>query len=159
TLLVLAWGLFKPGNANDAVAVLRQAQKHSPTDFWVNNILGLFLLHAVPVQPEEAVGCFQAARALRPNSYANLVDLGDALLRAGHDDEAIALSQEVVRSKKDFFIAYLRLGDAYFQKGLVEQGEKAYREGVRGRPDSAWLLNRLAWALESRSQVDEAIAL
>ena len=50
---------------NEALAVMREAQQHHPGDFWINYLLGCFWWD---VYPQEAVGYFRAAVAIRPTS-------------------------------------------------------------------------------------------
>ena len=112
TLLVLAHGLFTPANANDAAAVLRQAQKRHPHDFWVNNMLGLYLLHTVPVQLEEAARCFQRSLEQRDDAWPTWLGLGKSLLRAGNLPTAIHCYQRAATLSGGNALVRMALGEA-----------------------------------------------
>jgi hypothetical protein len=70
----LAERLRTTGGVKEAEALLREGQRQNPADFWLNYQLGTTLLYGQrnfisPTQaarPEEAVGYFRAAAAVRP---------------------------------------------------------------------------------------------
>jgi len=70
-----------------AQALFRDARRRHPGDFWINFQLGFFLLQE---RPQEAVGYFRAAVAIRPSSSTAHSLLGRALRNTGDADEAIA---------------------------------------------------------------------
>jgi tetratricopeptide (TPR) repeat protein len=83
--LLLAEALLDRGARAEAAGLLRQARRQSPADFWVHFKLGLALTpkrergaRAGEGELEEAVGCYRAALALRPNNYAANNNLGNA---------------------------------------------------------------------------------
>ena len=76
----LAGALYGGPLAEDARALLQEAQKRHPEDFWINFQLG-YLLHRD--RPGEAVGYSRAAVASRPRSGQALSILGRALRDAG----------------------------------------------------------------------------
>ena len=59
-------------------------------------------------------------------------------------------------ASKEIPIAYLYLGNVYFQKGLFDKAEKAYRKAIEGTNDPH-ALNNLAWLYYTRDvKLDEA---
>src|SRR5262249_58980255 len=82
---------------NGAVALLRRAQEAFPGDFWINHDLGFALLGCQPPRNEEAVRFLTAAVALRPESAGARLNLGAALSRGGHLDEAAAAYHQAIR--------------------------------------------------------------
>src|SRR5262249_47237965 len=102
TLLLLAESLYKLGHTAEAVSVLRGAQRHFPNDFWVQDVLGVFLLSANPPEVEEASRCFAAACAIRPDAAASVVNLGDTLARLGRTDEAYQTFHDALKINPRF---------------------------------------------------------
>jgi serine/threonine-protein kinase len=157
SLLMLAEGIVELENCNAAARVLRRVFHQYQDDFWYNNQLGLYLLHTVPPDPDEALRCFRAAQSLRPNSHTNQLDIGDALVACGQFEEAIAAYQRVWDLKPQFQLVYLKIADAYMNMDRLEQAEATCRRGLRIAPQSAWLLNRLGDALAAKGQLQEAL--
>lgn len=85
--------LLADGRPAEAWELLRGAQRRHPGDFWINYLLGHYLERE---RPQEAVGYFRAAVAIRPTSNQAYALLGRALLRAGDSDGAIAALHESV---------------------------------------------------------------
>jgi serine/threonine-protein kinase len=71
----------------EAQEFMREAQQRYPDDFWVNYFLGCFWMEDCP---QEAVGYFRVAAAIRPTSTGAYLMLGRALRRAGDNQGAIA---------------------------------------------------------------------
>ncbi len=70
-----------------ALTLLNEAQKRHPEDFWINYLLG----HCWDQdRPQEAVGYFRAAVAIRPSSDQAYSMLGKALRASGDLDGAVA---------------------------------------------------------------------
>src|SRR5262249_5654448 len=66
TLALLAGTLRANGAAEQAAALLRQAQRRHPDDFWINEELAYTLTRLKPPPWEEAIRFYTAALALRP---------------------------------------------------------------------------------------------
>ncbi len=66
SLLLLANALEERGARPQAALLLRKAQQQYPGDYWINDALG-WSCHQTA--PEEAVRCFTAALALRPDRW------------------------------------------------------------------------------------------
>jgi eukaryotic-like serine/threonine-protein kinase len=79
--------LLVNGRAEEAWALLREAQVRHPEDFWINYLVGLYLAKD---RPQEAAGYFRAAVATRPDSNQAYTLLSRALRDAGDGDGAIA---------------------------------------------------------------------
>lgn len=84
----LAYALGHLGERETEASLLRRAQRAHPDDFWINHDLARSLMGAG--KPQEAVGFYSAALAVRPQSEFVLVALGEALRAAGRTDEANA---------------------------------------------------------------------
>ena len=127
------------GDRRGAVVLLRKACSLHPGDFWLQYLLGIWLVRVSPPQAEEAVVHASAAIALRPDCDAAWTLLGGAYKQARRTDEAIAALESAlaIRPKAPFALANLgylreRKGDS---KGADEALQKAldlkaYRGGV-----------------------------
>jgi len=80
-------------DAEEARALVREAQQRYPENFWINLHLGSILLAE---RPQEAVGYFRAAVASRPGSSQAHILLGRALHDAGDTDGAIAAFRKAI---------------------------------------------------------------
>jgi eukaryotic-like serine/threonine-protein kinase len=90
----LANAIFNHGiEGEEARALVREAQRRHPQDFWINLHLGYILLAE---HPQEAVGYFRAAIASRPDSSQAHIMLGRILHDAGDVDGAIAAFRKAV---------------------------------------------------------------
>jgi serine/threonine-protein kinase len=77
----------------EALALLREAQRRHPDDFWINLLLGHFLERDYP---HEAVGYFRAAVAIRPRSDQAHTFLGRALRGMGDPNTAAAALHKAI---------------------------------------------------------------
>ena len=73
--------------------------------------------------------------------------LGNALLKKGSVDEAIAHFQRALQIKPDYVEAHNNLGNALFKKGNVEEAITHYQKAQQIKPDYADIRNNLAVAL------------
>jgi tetratricopeptide (TPR) repeat protein len=158
TLVALAAGLGEAGDAAGAVAVLRQAQRRHPGDFWVNHELASWLLRLRPARCDDAVRYYSAALALRPDSPAVQSNLGTALRGLGKLDEAVAAFRRAVELKPDFAEAHANLGTALLQQGKPAEALAACRKAVALRPNFAAAHLNLGHALRTQGQTAEAVA-
>jgi tetratricopeptide (TPR) repeat protein len=87
----------------------------------------------------------QAAR-LRVDFAEPHQELGYAYYKLGRSQEAIPEYQKAISLKPDYGLAYLGLGDVYFnQTKQYSPAMNAYREGVRFKADNATAFYNLAW--------------
>ncbi len=158
TLVPLGIALRRRGASQQALALIRQAQRNYPGDFWVNYELGYQLREVGPAHGDEAIRFFTAALALRPGSATVHNSLGVALGDRGRFEEAIAEYQEAIRLKKDYANAYNNLGVALWARGRQEEAIEKYQEALRLQMDLADAHNNLGNALRARGRLQEAIA-
>jgi tetratricopeptide (TPR) repeat protein len=92
------------------VPLLTAAQARFPQDFWLNLELGRTL--ALAYRPDETLGYFRAALALRPQSSVTYCDLGTALLDMGRVDEAIDHYHQAIRLDPNYTSAQMNLATA-----------------------------------------------
>jgi tetratricopeptide (TPR) repeat protein len=85
-------------------------------------------------------------------------NMGNALLRAGRVQEAIAHYEQALRIMPDYPTAYNDLGVALWQAGKVREAIGHYEKVLRIMPDYAEAHHNLGVALASQGKVAEAIA-
>ena len=91
---------------------------------------------------------------LTPEEHLNL---GVAYERKGELDSAI---KEYELAAKKLSIAYLYLGNAYFQKEILSEAEKYYRLAIENEILNADAHNNLAWLYYVKKEnLDEAESL
>src|SRR5262249_8109590 len=79
------------GAPEQAVALLRQAQRQYPGDLWINDALGWLYLNFIrPPQYDEAARFYTAALAVRPGTAFLAQGVGLALREKGALREAVA---------------------------------------------------------------------
>jgi Flp pilus assembly protein TadD len=140
-----------------AAILLRRAQQQHPADFWINHDLALLLHDSQPRRPEEVIGFFRVAVALRPESPGVHNNLGVVLDENRQSDEAITEYRQAIRLKEDYAEAYYNLGIAWKTKGQLDEAIEEFREATRLKKDYAEAHNSLANALRHKGRPDEAI--
>jgi eukaryotic-like serine/threonine-protein kinase len=158
TLVLLAGRLGEAGDPAGAVAVLRQAQRRHPGDFWVNHELASWLLRLPPPRWDEAVRFYSAALALRPDNPAVQNNLGTALRGAGKVDEAVAAYRRAIQLKPDFADVHANLGAALMQLGKADEAVAACRQAIALKPDFAPAHANLGHILRAQGKIAEAVA-
>jgi tetratricopeptide (TPR) repeat protein len=122
------------GLPNEAEAVLRQAQARHPGDFWINYNLGHVLLFGPSPHPDEAVGYFRAAVAVRPGSAEAHSILGLGLARSGQADRAVAAYLQAIELNPEYAVAHNNLGDVLRGQGKLEDAIARYRKAFELDP-------------------------
>jgi serine/threonine protein kinase/Flp pilus assembly protein TadD len=158
TAVLLARLTYGSPAAERSAEFLRRVQGSHPADFWVNYFLSYY--HATLPRPrwEDALRYSTAAVALRPHFYGGYLNLGAALQKTGHLDEAIAAYHVALRLKSnDYPEAYVGLGAALAQKRSFNEAITAFREAIRLKEDYAGAHINLGAALSGSGNLDEAI--
>jgi tetratricopeptide (TPR) repeat protein len=145
-------------DTSQAVAVLREAQRRRPGDFWLNHTLGMRLHGMRPPRFDEAIGYLRTASALRPESPGAILNVGHVLEMADRTDEAIAAYEQAIRLKPDYAMAYSNLGGALNDAGRFDEAISACRTAIRLNPNSPAAHGYLGRALTQLGELDEAIA-
>jgi serine/threonine protein kinase/tetratricopeptide (TPR) repeat protein len=121
---------------DQAVALLRQAQRQYPADLWINGALGWYCFRALrPPRLDEAARSFAVAVALRPDSVVLRNCLGRALLASGAFAEASAEFSKVIEMRPTYPAPWFNRGvaDAHLKKW--ESALASGREGIRLAPN------------------------
>jgi serine/threonine-protein kinase len=106
--LLTTLGVMLEQAGGDAEPLLRAAQRHRPTDFWLNYELGRMLTE---VKPWDAIGFYRAALALRPRTGSIYYNLGLALASAGDWDEALESYRKAIAIDPNLATIRTRLGE------------------------------------------------
>jgi serine/threonine protein kinase/tetratricopeptide (TPR) repeat protein len=157
SVLLLGYALSRRKKHPEALALLREAQRRHPDDFWINHELPFFLEVGPSPQVEEAIGYYRAALAIRPESPTAHSNLGNRLADIGRYDEAIAEFQEAIHLKPDTGMLYNNLGIALAKKGQPDDSIHAFRQAIHLQNDLPEAHINLGHALHNKGQFDEAI--
>jgi tetratricopeptide (TPR) repeat protein len=84
-------------------------------------------------------------------------NLGVALEKRGHTDDAIKHYREALRIKPNSAEAHNNLGVALEKRGHTDDAIKHYREALRIKPDYEQAHNNLGIALQTKGHIDDAI--
>jgi eukaryotic-like serine/threonine-protein kinase len=158
SLLLLARALRDYGPKDAEIAVLRQAQREHPGDFWINLQLAWALTETKPPRVDEAVSFYRAALAVRPRNAATLCNLGNALRRRRMLVDAVACLRRATELSPNFVSAHYNLGLTVCAQGKLEAGIASYRKAIELDPNFA----RAHWGLGNarmrQGKLVEAIA-
>jgi serine/threonine-protein kinase len=119
-------GIYK----NDALTALREAQQRHPSDFWSNYTLGCYWWEDYP---QEAVGYFRAAVAVRPTSPEAHLMLGRALLGGGDAEGALAAFRRSAVLRPSSVVAQ-DLAWTLASKGELEEARAAWEKFLERNP-------------------------
>jgi serine/threonine-protein kinase len=103
---------------------------------------------------EEALTLLRRAQALDPLAHRS--DVGNALLRAGRVDEAIAEAQRLVAGHPDYDRGRALLGWALIHGGRTEEGLASLEKAVVLSPDNSQWLAQYGEALGLSGRMQEA---
>jgi serine/threonine-protein kinase len=154
--LLATLGAVLQQQGGNAISLLRAAQEHSPQDFWLNFELGLALADAR--KPEDAIGYYRVALALRPGTSAVQNNLGNALVARGEFDQAVPVFRQALRANPNLAVAHLNLGGALVKKGRLDDAIASFRKALRLNRSLAEAHYNLGTALHRRGDLDGAVA-
>ncbi len=101
---------------------------------------------------------YEALLLKQPDAPGVREKLGDALLAAGHDGEAITAYEEALRRKETSSQLLYNLGTLYERKGDLDQAIRRFSEAIRLDPENGDARRRLAEIHTVRGDLDAAIA-
>jgi serine/threonine-protein kinase len=152
-LLTLVRALRNAGEDALAERLLRIAVRARPREVALHFTLGQLL--AGQRRWQQAVECYSAARAVRPESG---VALATALVRSGRIDEGLTLLEHQISKQPDNPWLRAIRGTALFEQGRYEEAEAAYREQLRLNPQVHEPYNNIGSALLARGKLEKAEA-
>jgi serine/threonine protein kinase/Flp pilus assembly protein TadD len=142
----LARDLKRVNERTAAEQVLRAGLDRYPSNFWLNNELGLLLCDREPSRAQEAVPYLMVAVALRSDSAGTHLNLGWALREKGDLEGAIRGFRAACRIDPNYALAHINLGHALQDKHRPDEAIDEYREALRLKPDLAevhWILGHM----------------
>jgi tetratricopeptide (TPR) repeat protein len=161
SLDLLGHALLDAGDPAAAESVLREAQRQYPGDLWINHDLGRVFQRQL--KHDEAIRCYYAARAIRP-------EMGDwlaqALFNRGDYGEAITVLRGMARRWPDkgkvltalyYHLIYQSRPSDEAQEVLAA-AIAAEHAAIRSRPGDANAHFRLGNDLRLQGKLDEAEA-
>ncbi len=125
--------LSQSGKADDAHAVLKEAQKRFPKSVLLRNSMGEVAL--AQGRYEQALQDFRAAKALDSADVTAVFNEGSALRRLKRFDEAWGVFEEVAKLDKDLPGLPLERGLLLEQSGKSEAALKEYELALAKNPD------------------------
>jgi tetratricopeptide (TPR) repeat protein len=161
TAVLLAKALSQARANEEAVGLLREAQRRHPADLWVNTSLAITLHELASTQPgylDEAIGFHRVALALRPESATLHNHLGVGLAAKGRTDDAVLAFRQAIHLRENYPLAHLHLGNALGQKGQRDGAIACYRKAIQLQEGYPAAHNNLGKILQEKGQLDEAIA-
>jgi tetratricopeptide (TPR) repeat protein/4-hydroxybenzoate polyprenyltransferase len=122
--------------------------------------LGLidYYRHAIATNPDDLPLYYQALE-IQPDDAQFHLQLGNALVRQGQIDEAIACYQTALQFHSDNFEIHLELGKALEKEKQWDEAIAAYRRAISLNPHHALAHHHLGDALAERGQIHEASVL
>jgi serine/threonine-protein kinase len=154
-LLLVARALEVAGDEARAERLLRAAVRARPQEVVLRSLLGELMERQWPPRWREAVECYEATRALRPQLGSALAR---ALVQSGRVEDGLALFERLVKEKPDNPWLHLAWGNALLDQGRFKEAEAKNREAIRLQPDDPDAHNNLGAALWSQGEFKDAEA-
>src|SRR5262249_52888265 len=95
------------------------------------------VLSEKPATREEGIGFYRAAQACRPQNFAVLLALGNALLEQGWSRQAVDVLRRASQLKPDSAEVLCHLGEALLRLNQLPEGLAEFRRAVQLKPDLA----------------------
>ena len=128
----LALAYLYAGKYEDAIGTVKVladgASKPSPYSASAHSILGI--ARARDRQYEQSISALREAANLAPQQEEHWLNLTRQLMEGNRFADAVAATQEGLRSNPKSYALRLRLGAAYFSSGQYDDAEKSFRELV-----------------------------
>jgi Flp pilus assembly protein TadD/serine/threonine protein kinase len=154
-LLTLTRALRVAGEEAIVEQLLRAALTARPREVVLYHRLGQLLTEQNLPRWAEAVECYRAARALRPDLGVNLAR---ALLYSGQGAESLALLGRMVQERPDDPYLHSQQGLALLRQEKFVEAAKAWRQAIALKPDFAEACVNLGAALLRQEKYAEAEA-
>ena len=137
------------------VAVLREAVRRSPGDFWANYLLAYGLSGSG--RPGEAVPYFTVALALRPDVYAVRRHLSGAYLRIGDFPAVLRVEHDAVLAQPRTVVSHTTLANSLLIQGELDRAAAQLREALRVDPKAERAVRVLASTRLPAGAADEGL--
>jgi serine/threonine-protein kinase len=154
-LVVLARALWLAGDDAVAVQLLREAVQVRPGEAVLHHTLGKLLEVQRPPRWREAVECYAAVRALRPEVG---VPLANTLVNSGRVDEGLGLWKHLVKARPDNPWMHSQYGQTLGNLSRYKEAEAEFREAIHLKPDNPMAHYNLGVTLSAGERFKEAEA-
>jgi serine/threonine-protein kinase len=148
-------GVLLSRHSVEKARLLREGQAAYPADFWLNFELGYLFQNMG--QPEEAVGFYRAAVAVRPHSSVARNNLGGALYGKGDFAGAIREYRRALDLDPKFAVAHYNLGDLLRVKRDLTEAIRELRRAIKLNHNFALAHRSLGVALAEKGDLVGAI--
>jgi tetratricopeptide (TPR) repeat protein len=138
-------------------AVLRQAQRLHPDDFWINELLAQLLENAKPPPWIDVISFHRAAVAARPDSPGAVLNLGTAFYRMKDANEAEFYFRRTCDLDPKYPDARNWLGMSLSLQDRHDEAEAEYRRAIAMDPGLSDAWTNLGNALAAQGKFDESI--
>jgi tetratricopeptide (TPR) repeat protein len=157
TAYLLGLALKDLGALDKAMDVLREAHRHHPDDFWLNDALAWFSKEVHPPRYDDALRYYTAALAVRPQSVPAHRLVAETLQVKGALDEAIAEYSRVIELTPKGAGAWNTRGAAYWHMHLYDKALADFNQSIELAPKASagWHWRGLAYV--QLHQYDKAI--
>lgn len=144
----LGQSLVNLGQLDEAIVAYRRASELEPATDWIQYRLGEVLQQRTEVDWEGEIASYHPAVELNPDDvqvYRKLLEiqpdnlevylqLGNAFVKQGNLEEAIALYHKAIELKPQEALIHHLLGEALEELGHLEQAVASYRRGIELHP-------------------------
>jgi tetratricopeptide (TPR) repeat protein len=148
--------LAATGKTSEATAVLGELKAAHPQDPSIATLEGA--IAQAGGRSADAVSAYQRAFGSQRTSE-NLVRLANAQVAAGQISEARTALEDWRKQRPNDVAVRLSLADLYLSLRELKLAEAEYAELNRAVPDSALILNNLAWTVAELGRAQEAVPL
>jgi tetratricopeptide (TPR) repeat protein len=146
--------LINAGRHDDLESKARELLRRYPNAAAIWQVLGLALTR----QGKDALPALRMASCLSPDDAGVHNNLGNALGRLGHFDEAIASYRRALVLSPDFAEAHNNLAHALLDLGQIEEAVASCRRALQLKPRYAEAHDTLGNALLNLGRLDDAAA-
>ena len=140
-----------------AETLLKKSQVANPENFWLNHFLGMAIQEQGTSRAEEAIGYLRVALALRSDSPAAHLNLGNSLEDKGDLEGAIACCQTAIRLDPMDSSAHNNLGHLLAVQEKFDEAIASFQRAISLEPRNRYAHNNLGNALWAKGRKDEAI--
>jgi tetratricopeptide (TPR) repeat protein len=153
TVVLLAQANRAVGDAAAAEDVLRQGLAGRPQQVVLLDALGRLLEEQRPARLREAIGCYQAVRAVRPRLG---LALAGAHSKAGQAAHGEAVLRDLLSEQPKHPVLWWYVADSLYGQKKLPDAEAAYRKAGELQPDLPAVFNNLGNVLLDQNKLAEA---
>jgi tetratricopeptide (TPR) repeat protein len=157
TLLALGQWHQAQGQLQQAKELYQSAVKLAPK--FVRAHEALAGLCRLLDENDEALRHLQAAVKISPKNIDRQLELGQALVDSGRQDEAQQIFRAAMHAARDQYAEVAqKVGEACMRAGLSADAEEAFLQALAAKPQDIHLYNRLGIAFRQQGKIKEAVA-